>query len=128
MEKVMLTIVAALVSITFAGSLLATDAEKNIVTTADTQSIDTAKRDGNKIGKLVAVQMTVGRDFTTGRLVPEKSLNASGEGEVVVELSDGMTVNARCNTSLLFRLKGGEKLEIKPGKEANDWIVVRVVE
>jgi hypothetical protein len=128
MKRVMFTIVAAFVAITFAGSLFATDAKKKIDTTTATQSTDDAKRDGNRIGKLVAVHMTVGRDFSTGLLVPEKSLNASGEGEVVVELSDGTAVGARCNPSLFFSLEGGEKLEIKPGKEANDWIVVRVVE
>ena len=128
MKRVMFAIVAAFVAITFAGSLLATDAEKEILTTAATQSTEAAKRDGNRIGKLVGVQMTVGRDIATGQLVPQKSLNENGEGEVAVELSDGTIVGAKCNAALFFSLKGGEMLEIMPGKEANDWIVVRVVE
>jgi hypothetical protein len=127
MKKVLSTILVALVAVVFTGSVFAADLTKKKVTPGTAQSTEVPKNSSSKIGKLVAVKKVVGRDHSSGQLVPQMSLDASGEAAVLVEISHGKAVDAKCSASLANSLKGGERLEIKPGREAGDWIVVRVV-
>jgi len=93
-----------------------------------------------KTGKLVGAHMTMSWD----KLINEQKIDKLNyAGIVIVELKNGTKVNAICNTSIWFNLRGGQMLKIarfdsgvstpdlRKGKEGRDievkWKVVEIV-